>query len=627
MANKVHQLPQALINKIAAGEVIVRPASVVKELVENSLDADSRRIRIEISNHCRDITVIDDGCGMTAVDAELALQRHTTSKISTYEDINNLVTRGFRGEALASIAAVSRLELITRSDDDLAGIRLKTEGGKLLLKEQIGAPRGTTINVKDLFFNTPARLKFLGTSRTELNHITRLFVRQAMSAPDIGFMLIIDKKPYADLPPRQPLAERIVQLLGASLADSLLAVDFAHPPLRIFGFIARPENNRKDRSLEFFFVNRRPITSRSLSAATEQAFKGYLMTLRFPIAIIFIDIDPLEVDVNVHPTKEEVRFSREYLVSGSVHRAVIEGLRAANLTPTLKMPGREEIAAEVEKQFKRPPPELPSFFSQQMAMIRKRSEERRSVQQQAMPLKPPEVRAASRREFKKKEEAAVSAEGLKEIVSATPPPGPKTLGESIWEVKGLHPVIIGQIADTYILAEVGEDLVIIDQHAAHERLLYERLKNTEQEKALIQPLMLPINVEVGIGDIELMNRLCPLLQQQGIEIEHFGGQTYVVRSLPADIAGQLDVAGMIFDLLADLRELSRPESIDILREQILTLMACHSAIKSGQSLRPEEQQQLVDEIQRAKLSFTCPHGRPTMILITRQQLDKQFKRK
>ncbi|MCX7765225.1 MAG: DNA mismatch repair endonuclease MutL [Candidatus Sumerlaeia bacterium] len=626
MANKVHPLPPALINKIAAGEVIVRPASVVKELLENSIDAGARRIRIEIGNHCRDITVIDDGEGMTAEDARLALQRHTTSKISSYEDLNRLTTRGFRGEALASIAAVSRLEIIARSEEEMVGTRLKVEGGKLLLQEQIGAPRGVTINVRDLFFNTPARLKFLGTPRTELNQIIRLFVRHALSAPEIGFILLTDKKLYVELPPQQPLVERIVKLLGTSVADSLLPVDFAHPPLRVFGFIARPEHTRKDRSSEFFFVNRRPITSRSLSAAVEQAFKGYLMSQRYPLAVIFVEIDPQEVDVNVHPTKEEVRFTREYLVTGTVHRAVIEALRGANLTPNLKMPEIDQIAAAVQKQVgeqlaQTSVEKIPSFFSQQLAIIKKQAEERRA-QQRTLPLTPFMEKSPSKSSVPSSSPPETSV-----TTPATPPEALPASPESIWKNTELQPVILGQIANTYILAELGEDLIIIDQHAAHERLLYEQLKNKSGQKIAIQPLMVPLNIEVGIADVHSLQKLCPLLQAHGIEIEHFGGQTFVVRSLPADIAERLDIEGMIFDLLDDLHQVKPPQDLTSLREQIIIRLACHSAVKSGQALALEEQRQLVAEIQRARLGVTCPHGRPTMILITRTQLDKQFKRK
>ncbi len=447
-----------------------------------------------------------------------------------------------------------------------------------------------------------------------------------MSAPEIGFVLITDKKQYVDLPPQQPLAERIVNLLGTSVADSLLPVDFTHPPLRVFGFIARPEHSRKDRSSEFFFVNRRPITSRSLSAAVEQAFKGYLMSQRYPLAVIFVEIDPQEVDVNVHPTKEEVRFTREYLVTGTVHRAVTETLRGANLTPTLKMPEIDQIAAAVQKQvgehLAQPPAEkIPSFFSQQLALIRRQAEERRS-QQRTLPLTP----------FKEKGQTKPPAPSPlpQETPITTPPPQqevPSASPESIWKDTELQPVVLGQIANTYILAEIGEDLLIIDQHTAHERLLYEQLRNKSGEKIAIQPLMVPINIEVGIADVDSLQKLCPLLQTYGIEIEHFGGQTFVVRALPADIAERLEIEGMIFDLLDDLHQLKSPHSLTSLREQIIIRLACHSAIKSGQVLPIEEQRQLVAEIQSAKLGVTCPHGRPTMILITRSQLDKQFKRK
>lgn len=625
MAQRIHQLPPNLINKIAAGEVIVRPASAVKELIENSLDAGARRIRIEISNHCRDITVIDDGCGMLAEDAELALKRHTTSKIETYKDIENLMTRGFRGEALASIAAVSRMEIITHNEEEPAGCRLKVEAGTVLHREQVGAPIGTMVKVRDLFFNTPARLKFLGTPRTEFNHIIRIFVRQALSSPETGFTLITDKKTFADLPPGQSLEERVIQLLGASLVDSLLPVQFTQPPLSVFGLVARPEHTRKDRAQEYFFVNRRPITSRMLYAALEQAFKGYLMTKRFPIAVVFIDIEPGEVDVNVHPTKEEVRFTREYLVGGAVHRAVAEALQSANLTPGLKMPGTEGIATPEKGKPKAEQvrAEKPiSFFSRQMEIIRKEADERQRARQKIIQL----VSTEKSGSIKTKETSPVVVE-KKEADELKVSPIPDEAKDSLWQDENIQPKVLGQVADTYIVVEYGDGLLLIDQHAAHERLIYEQLRRRFSDNIMTQQLMVPVEIEVGIGDVALMEKLCQVLQRYGIDVEPFGSDTYVVRSLPVDIAEQVDVEGLIFDLLDDLRRVGAGVSIEEFREKVLTRMACRSAIKSGQKLHPEEQQRLLDDIHRARLGFTCPHGRPTMIFISRGQLDKQFKRK
>ncbi len=625
MAKRIHQLPRTLINKIAAGEVIVRPASCVKELIENSLDAGARRVRIEISNHCRDITIIDDGEGMESDDAVIALDRHSTSKISQYEDIETLLTRGFRGEALASIAAVARMEVITHHESELAGCRLKVEGGELLLQENIGAPVGTTIKVKDLFFNTPARLKFLGTPRTEMNHITRIFVRQALSAPNTGFVLVTDKKTYADLPPGQTLEERTTQLLGAGLADSLLPVKFDHPPVKVTGLIARPEVSRKDRTREYFFINKRPIRSRGLSASLEQAFKGYLMTRRFPIAVIFIDIDTEEVDVNVHPTKEEVRLTRQFLVTGVVHRAVTDALQNANLTRNVKMPGTEDIeGTRIDKKSEPSPDEQKpsSFFSQQMQMVRRRAEERREARQQHIQIK------GDYRNHKEREDNHATATPLEPVdKSGTPPKDERAvegaqLGKDDYETL----TAVAQVADTYLVAISGDTLFLIDQHAAHERLLYEKLKSRHSEEKKMKQLMIPVSVEVGIGDMPLMGKLTELLQARGIEIEHFGGQTFIIRSLPADVAGTLDVAGMVFDLLDDVRSLDSSKELHELRDKILIRMACRAAIKSGQKLSREEQQRLLDDLLNEKVGFTCPHGRPTMIKLSRTELDKQFKR-
>jgi DNA mismatch repair protein MutL len=623
----IHILPQTLINKIAAGEVIVRPASVVKELVENSTDARPRRIAVEISNSCRNIKVTDDGSGMEREDAEIAFQRHSTSKIATYDDINRLTTRGFRGEALASIAAVSSVEMLTRTSQSLTATRIRIVGGAIEAVEQAAAPVGTIVDVRDLFFNTPARLKFLKSPTTELHNIVQVVVRQAFAAPTIAFSFTNDSRKMIELPPDQALRDRIVQLLGTDLRDALLELKCRDLPVHVSGFIASPAVSRKDRRQQYFFVNGRPITSRALSYAFEEAFKGYLMTQRYPVGALFLDIDPAELDINVHPTKEEVRFRKERAVTSIVHRVVLDTLRMSQLIPRFAPPAQEPIEDHASPTPSRPAPSepalsadgetpsaAPSFFVSPQGFLQHQFERKSpfvepfASQGEAIGAKTPPVEHQPRLE--------------------APPPSARPAEpiepSEIWR-SDIVPNPIGQIASTYIVAEFGDDLLVIDQHAAHERILYLRARE-QAKKPHVQPLLVPITLELGAADDAYMELLMPRLAELGIETEHFGGRSYVVRTLPADFA-DLDITAVIKDLLDDLHSLARTTELEVIRDRIVTRIACHAAIKSGQALHRDEMKRLIEEIRASRLAFTCPHGRPTMILITRDQLDRQFKRK
>ncbi len=618
MANRIQLLPQVLVNKIAAGEVIVRPASVVKELIENSIDARATQIAITVENQGRDITVTDNGEGIAAGDISLVIQRHSTSKISRYEDIQTLETRGFRGEALASIAAVCHLELISRSGDSLHGVRLRAEGGKDPEQSNVGAPVGTTVCIRSLFFNTPARLKFLKSPASEQNHIVQAITRQALAHTEIGFTFSLNGKRLIELPDKQQLSARVVQLLGSMAEDHLIEVRLEGLPVRVFGYIVKPERTRRDRRHQYFFVNSRPITHRGLSYVLEGAYKGLLTTQHFPIAVLFLRVNPADVDVNVHPTKEEVRFRDDRMVMGLLNRAVVEALRGANLMAQVR------LAQEPSKPAQ-PPAGVAGVFVSPDEMLRQqlaKPSPEAPKNQTALPLEPvtSQPAATTAPPQPPTEEPPLQPHPSEPTV----PPAVPTTEESIFG-HGYAPHPIGQIANTYIVAELGEDLLLIDQHAAHERIIYLRLQQ-RRARAAAQALLIPLTVEVSLSDLVYMETLVPHLQGLGIEVEHFGGQTFVVRSLPADF-DSIDAVALVHDLLDDLEHLGKECEIEVLRDRILTRMACHAAIKSGQALQPEEMRRLVEEIYSARLSFTCPHGRPTMMLLTKDQLDKQFKRK
>jgi DNA mismatch repair protein MutL len=628
------RLPKILIDQIAAGEVVVRPASVVKELIENSMDAQARHLSVTVGGALREIAVGDDGIGMSGEDAPLALERHATSKIHSLDDLQQLRTRGFRGEALPSIAAVSRLTLTTRRADDLVATRILVEGGRTLSVEQVGAPPGTHVAARDLFFNTPARLKFLKSPATELGQITRVIVRQALAAPSVAFRFVNQGRLFLDLPADQSLQSRMRQLVGVA-ADNLLEVRFEKYEVRVSGYVAKPLEARRDRRHQFFFVNGRPISHRTLAFSVEQAYQGLIITQHYPILALFIELAPNEVDVNVHPTKEEVRFRDENKINGLVHRAVVEALHAANLIPHVTLPDAAPVSEtdkhkagpqDYQEQFRlagqslqipaspygAPPPRpaQPDFVGAPPAALSSSADQ--AVRSQGAPSQPEQVLSLKNMPLT--------------MPSDIPPEDTATGGVVVSSFPATSTArAIAQIADTYIVAETSDGLLLIDQHAAHERLLY--LRGQEQKgRAATQPLLIPISVEVRPADRPLMEELLPVLAELGFEAEAFGGHTFIVRTVPTAF-DHVDVPALINDLLDDLAGEATARERERLAERVLTRLACHAAIKAGQHLSLDEMQRLIDDLLAARLSFTCPHGRPTMILLTRDQLDRQFKRK
>lgn len=618
----IQLLDQTLINQIAAGEVIVRPASVVKELVENSLDAGATRIVVEADKECRSIRVVDDGCGMPPEELELAICRHATSKIRSLDDLSDIQTRGFRGEALASIVAVSRFEITTRQAESLAGSQLCAEGGKLSGAQSVGCPPGTTIEIKDLFFNTPARLKFMKTAASEWGQIQTILTKQALAAPHVGFTVFHAGKKTWETPPNQSLLERIAQLFGAPMAETLLEVAQESDGLMYRGYIGKPGSDRADRRQQYFFVNSRPIVSTRLSAVLLDAYKGLIMVQRYPVAVLDIAVPPEEVDVNVHPTKEEVRFRNERMVAGLMHRAITATLRAHNHVPHFAMNTPQDSGARPQAD-----PTLPLMFGPGKIKIDPSWPDSSMPRQQRDFVGVPAGNAGSAANPNAPAAPHYQPDDFPDFAT-TPSPTQDGADESLvhrFILEGRHPRAIGQVGESYILTELGDDLLFIDQHAAHERVLYHRFKESLRSPD-IQPLMTPIPFHAAPSDAEALEELLPHFQALGIEIENFGGRDYVVNGVPADLS-DVDVTGIIQDLL-DSREEGKAEvAEEMIRDRMITRMACHAAIKAGQSLSAREIEELLSQILNAKLSFTCPHGRPTMILLTKDQLDRQFKRK
>ncbi len=616
---RISVLSQTLINQIAAGEVIVRPASVVKELVENALDAGARRITVLVENSARDITVVDDGCGMDREDAELALQRHATSKIRTTEDLTRISTRGFRGEAVPSIASVARVEILTRPAASLSGTRVRIEGGRIEEIAAAGCPPGTRFEVRELFFNTPARLKFLKSPRSELNALLQVVTLQAFSFPEVGWRVEIEGQMALEAPPEQSLPDRARSLWGAALGADPLIARGERGPLRLEAILGRPEAARRDRRYQAFFVNRRPIVSRSLSAALGEAYRGLLMTQRQPVAAVFLEIDHALVDVNVHPTKEEVRFRDDRAVAGAMYRILAERLREARLIPAMQLgsgaaqaaaapplsaPSQESAAARAATAA------APDFFFSPAALARPGALRKPPETRDAFGAPPPPESTAP--------ESAGSPARASDFRASGEP------SAALWERFG-DPEPLGQIADTYILASFGEGLLLVDQHAAHEKILYLQILGREQA-TFTQPLLLPLVIDLPPARLALLREDLPLLRSMGIEIEEFGGASFAVHAIPGGLEG-LDLAALLDDLLNDEDSpRGHRASLREKRERVAARMACHAAIKAGRRLSMEEMRRLFADLRAYRDSETCPHGRPTMMYLSRHELDRRFGR-
>jgi len=563
-------LAPEVISKIAAGEVVERPASVVKELVENSLDAGATQITVEANGGgIPFIRVTDNGIGIPSDQIELAFERYATSKIASEADLTAISTLGFRGEALPSIAAVAEVSMITRYEEELAGMFVYVKNGVIVNKNKRGCPKGTTVTVRNLFRNIPARLKFLKSSTTESNHIAHLVSQYSLAFPEVKFNLILNGRVILRSPGNGNLKDVLAQIYGLDVAQAMLQVDSGENrenfAPQISGFISPPSLHRASRGYLSFFVNRRWIQSRRLIHAVEEAYQNMLMTGRHPIGVINIFLPPQEVDVNVHPAKSEVRFHHEHEVFGAVQKAVGEALINFSPIPSVKA-------------FPQPPAAPPSE------------------------LRPKPI-------FSPRKTEATS---------------PVIKGE-ITPLTSKLPIlrVIGQFHNTYVVAEGPEGIYLIDQHAAHERILYERIREQQESQTIeVQGLLSPITVEVTAQQDEILSSQGEVLAQHGFTLEKFGERTYLLRSVPALLKSE-ELTQVLFEIIDALAEERRANY----REKIAASLACHGAIKAGQMLSPSEMEELIRQLEQTQSPRTCPHGRPTMIHFTASQLEKEFGRR
>src|SRR5579884_3077428 len=650
---RIRVLSDSVANKIAAGEVVERPASVIKELLENSLDAGATRIRIEVEGGGRKlIAITDNGCGMGQDDAMLAFERHATSKIHDAHDLLNIATLGFRGEALPSIASVSLFTLETRQAEDKAGTRIEIAGGKLLKVEETGVPPGTAITVRDLFFNTPARKKFLRSESTELSQIASLVTHYALAHPDKHFELHSATHNMLTASPVKTHSERLYQIFGRETLDQLIPVaaetdleraGIPEPPpwrraedyeppvagkVRLHGFVSKPELQKLNRNSIFVFVNQRLVRDRLVQHALTDAYRNIIPPTVFPVVLLFLELPPTEVDANVHPAKTEVRFRQQTFIHDFVRDAVRAALMKARpvpqftreiiaqptataaLSPGASLP-RNEAAAQEVPAFALSAPALPA----RTATLAFDS---------AFHLEGTGITAAPHL-------AAIGVEQLESPQISKTSQCAEVLDEVDEAEQGIAPQLaslrpLGQVRESFILAVNHEGLWIIDQHVAHERVLFERvLKQRQTESIPVQKMLMPIVVELTPGQQAVFAEISDELGRNGFEVELFGSRTIVVKAVPAGVES-CDIEQMLGELLVEFEREQQRVNLDEIRHRIAASIACHAAIKVNMPLDQNKMEWLLKELAKTECPMSCPHGRPVVLRYSVKDIQRAFKR-
>ena len=643
-------LPEILANKIAAGEIVERPASAVKELVENSLDAGSRSIHVAvISGGKRSIRVRDDGGGMSQDDALLAFEHHATSKLRTAEDLASIATLGFRGEALPSIASISRLTLRTRREDNPAGTEIEITGGVLRSVKHIPWDRGTEIEARDLFYNVPARRKFLRSHDTELGHIARLVTHYALARPETRFTLESDGRTLLDATAATDIKDRIYQALGDGFLDRLIPFDGRSGSIRVHGFTSLPEERRTNSYAQYVYVNRRMVRDKVLMGAIRQAYRSHIPSAAYPVTILFLELPFDEVDVNAHPAKTEIRFRDQ----NTVHRLTFETIDRAlkgNVTiPSYAHHSASSFLSGENTDFRERKDDF-SCAENDLALAATVSEASKSYAvspenstvadpaaanwnltpvgggrsaQSSFNYPPPENHFPSKatittNTFGRNTDPAEVRRATELLHS----PGRQTRGGL--DLSGAR--IIGQMHNSYIIACDAQGLLIVDQHAAHERILYEKLA-AEMSSGRIetQGLLIPLSIELTPAQMALIGRTLPELMRNGFEVEPFGGNSIIIRSVPA-IARDADLRALVMEITEALDEDERGFDIDKIRDRIAVKTSCQAAVKVNMPLSLEKMRWLLDELAKTTVPTNCPHGRPAILRFSKYEIEKNFGR-
>lgn len=638
--SKIQVLDQVTIDKIAAGEVVERPASVVKELVENAIDAKAAAVTVEVKEGgISFMRIADNGCGIDREDVPGAFLRHSTSKIRNAEDLEHISSLGFRGEALSSIAAVSQVELITKTPEDSFGTRYMISGGKEEGMEDIGAPDGTTFLVRQLFYNVPARRKFLKTAMTEAGHVSDLMTRMALSHPHISFQFINNGQSKLHTSGNGNLRDVIYHIYGREIAANLINVTYEKNGIRITGYIGAPLISRGNRNFETYFINGRYVKSSIIYKAIEDAYKDFTMQHKYPFTVLHIEVVGEDVDVNVHPTKMEVRFHNQQMVYNSIYEAVDQALHEKELIPevTIDVPkavpkaqvkpepvarSKEVIQSEVNRSAKVQPEkasgerDLDYFMEQMKKRVMSYHQQNSSAEVKGKSdIFKPQV------QVDRVKEAAAS-------YRAKQSPEQMTLfdGKLLDKEKRANYKIIGQVFDTYWLVEFDNSLYIIDQHAAHERVLYEKtLKEMKTREFTSQMISPPVILNLTMQEAQLLRAYMDQFTRIGFEFEEFGQDSYAVRSVPANLfsIAKKELLMEMIDSLSE--EVHRRQSSELLDEKIAS-MSCKAAVKGNMRLSAQEVDALIGELLKLDNPYHCPHGRPTIISMSKRELEKKFKR-
>jgi DNA mismatch repair protein MutL len=659
----IRVLPDRVINQIAAGEVVERPASVVKELLENALDAGATQISVTLGEGGKSlIAVLDNGGGMDEADALLAVQRHATSKLRDEAELACIATLGFRGEALASIASVSRFELVTSADETGAGTRLALEGGELRERGRVGFPRGTKVTVEELFHNVPARRKFLRATATELQHAQGMLVNLALAHPGVQFRLVHNGRPLQELPRCATLAERVYQLFGRELYEGLLPVEGEAGALRFAGVLSHPSHSRASRRWQYLFINGRPIRNAGINHAVYQAYRTLLMKERHPAYVLMLHLAPAEVDVNVHPAKSEVRLRNPQLIhtvlADQLHRQLLDGSRRAVFRaeplpgPGAPAPGGQQGLPGLPQwpASAGPPAGPPGPAARDAAAFPAREPAR---VQDALPaaagptggasggpgghLQPPPAagalpagaRAGAGAAAAPAPDAAPDAGGVRPFAGSDfhfqpVPAGLERAAPEPLLDGGM--AVLGQFHQTYLLVQRRDGLLLVDQHAAHERILFERYRAEFYAGAPRgERFLIPLQLELSAQNAVLLEQYLPQWRRMGFEIEPFGRNSYQVRQVPA-LLGHREVPGLILEVLDELALFGKSGRLEEVFNEILERVACHAAIRAGDALSREEMEALVAQLAGLDINLYCPHGRPVWVEFPLRELEKRFKR-
>lgn len=613
---EINILPKEIYQLIAAGEVVERPSSIVKEMIENSVDAGASNITVEIKNGGTTyIRITDDGCGIEKSEVKKVFISHATSKIAAKEDLNSISTLGFRGEAMASVGAVARVELLTKSPDEETGTRYEISGGEELAFDDAGCPNGTTIVVRDMFFNTPARMKFLKKDVTEGNSVAGVVDRMALSHPEISFRFIRDGKQTMVTSGNGDLKSTIYSVFGKEVSDGLIDVDYSYENMRVTGFVSKPVASRKSRAMQFFFINGRLVKSATAMAAVEQAYKNSIMAGRFPMCVLNIEINPSLVDVNVHPAKIEVRFANEKPIFQLIYFGVkmsIENDRSVK---------QAEFTPKIEEIYSQPASKVSSTYSSKADFFKKKPEPpvQQTFRSQAVAVQSnisaPKQDYRLDVEYKSEDNLSDSEQTAKRTEAVKI--ADETDQKAVPDFR-----IVGEAFKTYIIVEIDNELYFVDKHAAHERMNYERFRSGASVET--QLLLSPVAVNLSKDEFSAFTDNLDLVSRCGFEVEEFGESSVIVRAIPSLASGS-SVEDMIVEISRKLLEHKtdiEPDRID----WIYHSASCRGAVKGGDYTSPEEQNMFIKKLLSMPEIRYCPHGRPVFVRISRYDIEKQFGR-